>query len=567
MSKSRLRAILISDFNLGNLAAILANSPEPPALQVELAPFGQVRQALSNPQLELWQTPADLTVVWVRPQSIIEEYAARLRAEPVDLALMLSQVDQFADQLLSIRERAGHILVASWCTTDVSTAPGLRDLDPDTGISALLMRMNLRLTERLKSATNIFMLDAERWFRAAGNQAFSPKLWYLAKQPFGQTVISEAARSITAAVSTLAGNSRKLIIVDLDNTLWGGIVGDLGWETLVLGGHDPIGEAYRDFQVALLILKRRGVLLAIVSKNEEPVALEAIARHPEMILRQSDFVAWRINWEDKAANVAALVASLNLGLQSTVFLDDNPVERARVRETLPEVLVPDLPEDKMLYRNCLASLRCFDQAALSAEDRVRTEMYHSERERASLKDQIGSLDRWLETLETVVLVEVPKPENLNRMIQLLNKTNQMNLSTRRMSEAEMTSWLQHPDRSLRTMRVSDRFGDSGLTGIISWEIQGDQLGIVDFVLSCRVMGRKVEETMLYLAIEAARARRLKSVRVSYMPTAKNAPCLRFLEQAGLRPAEGGRTFLWDCSESYPQPLGISIQWIETDTMA
>ena len=170
----------------------------------------------------------------------------------------------------------------------------------------------------------------------------------------------EAAADIRAAFVGLRGAAKKLLVLDLDDTLWGGIVGDAGWENLRLGGHDPQGESFADFQRAIKNLKRRGVVLALVSKNEESVALEAIRNHPEMVLKEDDFVGWRINWTDKARNIAELATELNLGLQSVVFIDDNPVERARVREALPEVFVPEWPEDKLLYASAFGQLRCFD---------------------------------------------------------------------------------------------------------------------------------------------------------------------------------------------------------------
>src|SRR5439155_12335873 len=289
---------------------------------------------------------------------------------------------------------------------------------------------------------------------------------------------------------------------------WGGIVGDLGWQSIRLGGHDPIGEAFRDFQLGLKILKERGVLLGIVSKNEESTALEAIRSHPEMVLRQDDFAGWRINWEDKAQNIANLAAELNLGLQSVVFLDDNPVERARVREVLPDVLVPELPANPMEFKAALQQLRCFDTPVISSEDQTRTGMYVSERQRRAAQAHISSLDQWLESLQMEVVAEPLSETNLDRATQLFNKTNQMNLSTRRLTKEELWSWSRENGNSMLVFRVSDKFGDYGLVGIASFRLEaGSQTDarIVDFILSCRVMGRKVEETMLHVLAVSAKA--------------------------------------------------------------
>ena len=341
-----------------------------------------------------------------------------------------------------------------------------------------------------------------------------------------------------------------MIILDLDDILWGGIVGETGWQGITLGGHDPAGEALVDFQRALKALTRRGILLAIVSKNEESIAIEAIAKHPEMALKMDDFAGWRINWRDKAENIIDLMAELNLGLDSAVFIDDNPVERARVREALPQLFVPEWPLDKRLYTEALLSLDCFDSPSVTEEDRQRARMSAVDRERKESKPQLGDLEEWLATLKTTVRVEELNQANLPRAAQLLNKTNQMNLSTRRMSEADFHAWAREKNRRAWTFRVSDKFGDSGLTGILTIELNGSRARIIDFVLSCRVMGRKIEEAMLFVAIDCARSAGIQEVYANYCQTPKNKPCYAFFQQSGL-PCQGGNTFVWDATQPYP----------------
>ena len=344
----------------------------------------------------------------------------------------------------------------------------------------------------------------------------------------------------------------------MDDTLWGGIVGEVGWQNLVLGGHHHLGEAYVDFQNALKSMKNRGILLAIVSKNEEQVALEAIRKHPEMVFKLEDFAGWRINWQDKVENVLDLLAELNLGPQSAVFIDDNPVERARVKESLPEILVPDWPQDPMFYPATLLSLRCFEMPSLSREDLVRTTLYLSESKRRELKEAVSSLEEWLTRLAIRVRVEELHPANLQRAAQLLNKTNQMNLSTRRLSEAELMAWAAEKHHKLWTLRVSDTFGDAGLTGIVSLDIQDRTAQIVDFILSCRVLGRKIEETMLATAIHDARALGVKKLYGRYIPTSKNKPCLDFFKSLAPRFRRQGECFILDGEEPFLVPKHIEL---------
>ena len=274
-------------------------------------------------------------------------------------------------------------------------------------------------------------------------------------------------------------------------------------------------------------------------------------------MRKDDFAGWRINWNDKAANIAELAKELNLGLDAVVFIDDNPVERARVREALPDVLVPEWPADKRLYPHALRSLDCFDKPAISEEDRQRPQMYVSERQRTELKSSASSVEEWLRTLDLKVKVEPLNAANIGRLTQLFNKTNQMNLSTRRLTEQELLAWSGADNRRVWGFHVADRFGDSGLTGILGVEAQDGQAKIVDFILSCRVMGRKIEETMLHVAVDWSRSARLKDVRAVYSPTAKNKPTLGFLEKSGLQRA-GENQFVWDARQSYPLHPAVQL---------
>jgi FkbH-like protein len=555
--------LTISDFNVSNFNAFLCNSKEQPAVTPIEVPFGQVHQLLMDRNAGCWTEMRDCVVVWTQPHGAIQTFNRALNYERVEPEVVLEDVDRFAELLVSLKDRARTVFVPSWVLPPYDRGLGLLDLRHNLGITNLLMRMNLRLSEKLDDEPNFFMLNTQRWIEVSGSRAFNPKLWYMAKVPFGSCVFKEASKDVKAALQAVGGQARKLVVVDLDDTLWGGIVGDLGWENLTLGGHDPEGEALRDFQSALKALTNRGVLLGIVSKNEESVALEAINYHPEMILRQEDFAGWKINWRDKAQNVADLVAELNLGLQSVVFIDDNPAERARVREALPEVLVPEWPKDKMQYRRVLLELGCFDTPTLTPEDRERVKMYTRERERKTSLESVGSLEDWLHTLDVKVEVEHLNQGNLARSAQLLNKTNQMNLSTRRMAEGELLVWANAPGNCMWTFRVSDKFGSMGLTGLLSVEVGTKIASIVDFVLSCRVMGRKVEETMLATAIRHLQSIGVSNLYAKYLPTEKNMPCLDFLKRSGLRHESPGHTFFWDTSVEYPYPEQVTVEFVES----
>ena len=549
--------MLISDFTMEPMAVFLRRGKSGLRIDPVVAPFNQVMQVLVDSRALCWETNPDFAVVWTQPGSIIPPFDRLRQYEQVPLNTILSIVDRFCELIMGVSKRLKAVFVPAWVLPSGERGWGMLDLTSEVGLGGTLMRMNLQLIERLRGIPNVFIMDTHRWLAASRKQAFNATMWYGAKLAFSKEIFEQAAEDIYGAIAGILGQSRKLVVLDLDDTLWGGIVGDIGWENVILGGHDPIGEALVDFQKDLKRLIRRGMLLAIVSKNEETIALDAIEKNPEMILSKDDFVSWRINWNDKAQNIADLVEELNLGLQSVVFIDDNPAERARVRETLPDVFVPEWPKNKLLYPECLGKLTCFDVPNISEEDIRRTKLYIAERGRSRLKIGVSSLDEWLKTLELQVTVEELNEFNRKRTAQLLNKTNQMNLSTRRLTETELIEWAGKKNHIVYTFRVLDRFGDSGLTGIASVSIDGQTARIVDFILSCRVMGRKIEETMLHTLSTLIRPKGVSKLVARYNPTAKNLPCLRIFENLGMQ-NQGNGVFIWDMACDYPMPSHIHL---------
>ena len=555
-----LRCVLVSDFNMGNFAGYLNNDPESPPVAAVLAPYGQVVQTLTQADSPVWDRKPDGCVVWTRPEAVIESFNHLSMHESVATARILAEVDDYSALLLTAAARVRSLFVPAWTLPTSIRGCGMMDLRNEVGMANTLMRMNLRLADNVAGASNIYLLNTQKWIESSGESAFNPKLWYMGKVAFGNKVFAAAVKDLKAALRGIDGEARKLIIVDLDHTLWGGTVGDLGWENIRLGGHDAVGEACVDFQKALKALNNRGVLLGIVSKNEESIALEAIRKRKEMVLGIDDFCGWKINWKDKAQNVVDLVAEVNVGLQSTVFIDDDPMERQRVREALPEVFVPEWPADATRYRFALSGLRCFDVPALSAEDAARAEMYAVERRRTETRKRIGSVDEWLPTLGLKVRIEELDDFNLPRAAQLMNKTSQMNLATRRMTEGELADWAMQGNKKLWVFHVSDKFGDYGLTGLLGLETRDGKGRIADFVLSCRAMGRKVEETMISHSIQFARSEGMEEIYADYVQTRRNVPCLHFLARTLSAAADHEHRFHWDLSRDFPPPPHVEIEY-------
>lgn len=349
----------------------------------------------------------------------------------------------------------------------------------------------------------------------------------MAKIRYSLNYMKYIAEKIIPIIRASVVASRKIIICDLDNTLWSGIVGDDGLEGIKIGSNHPLGEAHLQLQKSLKALKNRGILLAISSKNNHDIALEAIEKHPNMLLKEEDFVAKKINWNDKASNILEMLNELNLLTSSAVFLDDNPTERDRVRNAIPDILVPELPSDVSEWSGILNSLNCFEVLSTSNEDKERSKKYIDENKRKDSFKLFGNMEDWLESLKLVLKVEKLDKYNLQRSTQLLNKTNQFNLSTRRMSENELSKWSENSKRLCLTFSVSDRYGDSGLTAFVTVEKIESRVKIIDFVMSCRVMGKGIEEAIIS---QILKIHKNLDILMNPIPSNKNLPIQEFCKK-------------------------------------
>jgi len=557
----QLPVYVLSDFNTEMFGQALMASTHDEECRVAYGQIGPVQPALIEPPEDINED--DIAILWTTLSTISPEMARASLFEDIDHERILNEVSAFADLVAAFSETRRAILMPTWTSSPISRGYGVLDRRPGLGLADVTARSNLLMADRLADCPNVFLLDSQRWLSIAGMRSMPPKMWYAAKIPFGMSFFETAAADVKAALAALVGQSRRLIIVDLDDTLWGGVVGEVGWENLVLGGHHIEGEAFQDFQKHLKALTHRGIQIAIASKNTEAVALEAIDKNPEMALERNDITAWRINWDDKAANVLKILKEVNLGPQSAVFIDDSPAERARIKEAFPEILVPDWPSDPTEYVTALEALACFDQAAITSEDRTRTGNYQAELLRRASREEAPSIKDWLAKADITVTVQLLSDAHRSRAAQLFNKTNQMNSATRRLSENEISAWVAKSGRHLWTAHISDRFGDYGLSAIVSMEISEGCAEIVDFLLSCRVMGRYVEEALVSVAVGKALQLGAAEVRTQFMPTTRNLPMLSFWQGSGFEEREPG-LFSWSCERPFPRPAAVTILADEID---
>lgn len=525
------RVLLAGDTTLDPLGRLLERGQEALQLRTSAAPYGQVYQILLDASHSAWAFQPDYLVVWTAPQLTLPSLGKLLRfefesaTEVYDAALR--EAEQFADAVRQAATRVGLVIVPSWILPTQERWIQTITWRQGIGVTNLLAKANLVLAEKFATQQNIVLLDAGYWQASLGRPAHDPRMYAVAKILYSQNLFQKAAVEMKAVLRGSLGLGKKVVVCDLDNTLWGGVVGDDGANNIKLGAPDPVGECFQAFQTALKGLRSRGILLAICSKNDEKFALSVIQEHPAMALHKSDFVAWRINWKDKAENLLSLAEELNLGLDSFVFLDDSPQERDQVRQLLPQVYTPDLPASPSELAPFLSSLNCFETSSLGKEDFERTEMYQAERSRKQKLDVSGNVENWLRSLQIEVHAAPLRRESLPRAAQLLNKTNQFNLSLRRLDEKSFWDWAEEPCNAAYTFRVSDRFGDFGLTGLASLSFAGTEARIVDFVMSCRVMGKKVEEALLGYTLARARAAGADRIMAPPVDGPRNEPAKTF----------------------------------------
>jgi FkbH-like protein len=492
-------------------------------IDVNIGQYGQYRHDLLDANSVLHQFSPHLALFSISARPTVNELPLAATTSEVDEAIRRS-----IEELRSLWRRAREAFRAS-----IIQQTFLNIAEPIFGghdrlVPAAPARVIAQLNDQLAKVAaeeNVALLDVARASERDGIDAwFNVSSWLQGKLEIAPEASPTYGEMVARIVAAQRGLSRKCLVFDLDNTLWGGVVGDDGVEGLILGEGSAVGEAHLALQRYARRLKERGVILAVCSKNDLATAEAAFSDHPEMLLKRSDISAFVANWQDKAENLKAIAARLNIGLDHLVFVDDNPVERARIRQSLPMVAVPELPNDIANYVRCLADAGYFEAVAFTAEDRQRTEQYAANIERQAQLKLSGSLDDFLRDLNMSVAYGRFMPADLVRVTQLYSKTNQFNMTTRRYSQEEIAGLASGIGSMTLQFRLVDKYGDNGLVSAMILRPDPHQLEIFEienWVMSCRVFGRQLEFEAMNIAVNEARQRGVKAFRANYIPTAKN----------------------------------------------
>lgn len=418
-----------------------------------------------------------------------------------------------------------------------------------------LRRLNFLLAQSCAEHKNVFLVDIDGMQSRLGESAVrDAKMYCIAKMPFRTDFLPLLAAQITDLISAASGTFKKCVVLDLDNTLWGGVIGDDGLDGIQIG-ELGLGHAFSAFQTWLKELKNRGIILCVCSKNNEPAAKEPFERHPEMVLRLEDISVFVANWQDKASNIRYIQSVLNIGMDSIVFLDDNPFEREAVRSLIPGITVPELPENPEEYVDHLRALNLFETASYSEEDRVRTQQYRAEAQRVSLQSQCADYDAYLEGLEMLAQAKPFDSFHFPRIAQLTQRSNQFNLRTVRYTEQEIAAIAADPRYLTLYFTLRDKFGDHGLISAVILEKRADRLFVDTWLMSCRVLKRGMEEFIVNKMLDTAREAGFPLVEGEYRKTAKNAMVARIYEKLGFQ-ALNDTTFVANVSTFVPNKTHI-----------
>jgi len=534
-------------------------------VNTHLGPFGQFEQALLADNLAGSAESDEALLLAMRLEDVDPDAIHRFHSGgPAAFDALADDVVGRLERTVGLfRQRSnGPVLVANFA----APAPGplgVFDSGAADSLTHCIHALNRRIAGHF-SATDVAIWDYAGLVASRGSEAWTdPRLWALARLPVAASHHGTLAAHLMRTLSGLLHAPAKCLVLDADNTLWGGVIGDDGLGGIQLGDDHP-GRAFKEFQRAALSLRDRGIVLALASRNDPDVVEAAFREHPEMVLKWSDFSETRIHWGPKSESLRQIAAALNLGLDSLVFFDDNPVERAEVRHAVPDVQVVDVPTDPTLFVRVLQSTPHFDTGHVTSEDRGRADSYRAEASRRNRRETADTLEDFLESLEMEAHIGALDETSSSRVAQLVAKTNQFNLTTQRQSQSELEA-LHALDEGLGVfwLRLRDRYGDMGLVAVGVLVAEAGSACIQNLVMSCRVANRGVEQAMLAYLIERARTAGYDQVIGDFVPSARNHVVAELYPSAGFEVmSTSGDTvrYTFDLTtRDLPTPTSIRVQ--------
>lgn len=524
--------------------------------------YNQYNQDILNDKSELYSFSSDITFLILDTRSILENFFYSPYSLSVDQRKEL--VEKKAEELINLFEvftkKSKSKLVVTNLSIPSYSPYGICETKAEFGLQEMIMNLNSKLVYYALKNPSVYIYDFNGFVTRYGeSNVFDYRYYFFGDIKISLEFIPRLAEDLMGYVKAIMAMNKKCIVLDLDNTLWGGIVGEDGFNGIKLGPTPP-GNAYVEFQRSILALNHRGVILAINSKNNVDDALEVIRNHPYMILREENFAAMRINWDDKVSNMKEIAEELNIGLDSIAYFDDDPVNREYMALNLPEVLTVDLPQDPALYTPTLHEISDFNVLKITEEDIKRKDMYHQEKKRRDFEKNATNLEDFLKQLDIKLKIKKADQFTIPRISQLTLKTNQFNLTTKRYQEEEIKQFSQDGSMLVGCAQVEDKFGDNGITGVFIVKKENPKEWYIDtFLLSCRIMGREVEKGILAHIINKARENKIERIKAQYIPTKKNKPVESFLPDCGFHKEDDYWVYSVGSSFKVPDYLRVSVE--------
>ena len=471
--------------------------------------------------------------------------------------MVKEKINELENLILQFKNNSSSKLVITNFNIPSYSPNGIIETKSEFGFHEMIHEINESLRNIVKNQNSIYVYDFNQFVSKYGEKnIFDYRQFHLGSIQIAFNYIPYFAYELMSYVKTMLGVSRKCIVLDLDNTLWGGIVGEDGFDGIELD-QTSNGKAFVEFQKQLLSLWQQGIILAINSKNNFDDAMKVIREHPDMILREKHFASIQINWDDKAQNIKQIAEEINIGLNSIVFFDDDKLNQERIKQEFPEVLTVDMPNDPSQYSSILTNLNDFNALQRTEEDTKRGVMYAQQRQRKQFENTVSNLDQFLKQMDIKVKIKQSNGFLIPRISQLTLKTNQFNLTTRRYQEEEIRKFSKDENFEVGCAQVLDKFGDNGITGAYIVKKNETNWILDTFLLSCRVMGRGVEDAMLSHILKDAKNNSIEEFKAEFIPTLKNKPAENFLSDFGFRKHDN--FWVYDLKNDIKSPNHLMVE--------
>jgi len=559
--EKKIRIAILGSFTVNGLEEVLRVKSAEKKIEciTYIGGYNQYNQEILNQSSNLYRFVPDITFLILDIRSIM----GNLFYVPYSLSVQQRQdfIEKKVEDLCNLAKIFTNSSKSKLVITNFSVPSyspyGIFETKTEYGFHDMIRDLNVKLTNAFKNVDSVYIYDFNRFVSLHGEKnVFDFQQFHFGDIKVSLDHIPYLAHDLMSYIIAVTGLSKKCIVLDLDNTLWGGIAGEDGFDGINLGPTPP-GNAYVELQRHILALHQRGIILAINSKNNLEEAIKIIKDHPYMILREENFACLKINWDDKVSNMKEIADELNIGLDSMVFFDDDPINREYMRMNLPQVFTVELPPDPSHYAVLIQSMNEFNVWKITDEDTKRGKMYAQQHERKKLETSTPNLEEFLKQLELRVSIKKADPFTIPRISQLTLKTNQFNLTTKRYQEEDIARFVSDDKYLVGSAQVEDKFGDNGITGVfIVRKDTPKEWSIDTFLLSCRVMGREIEKGILGHIIKEAKKSGVEKIKAQFIPSKKNKPIENFLPNCGFR--KEGEYWIYSLNSTFIIPDYLKV---------